>query len=69
MDDEIKVYKIRKHYYVGACPQCDRQFAFRRKWRVEHEFENHRLHTHPTFFDAMRAVGASLNRWREAFSA
>jgi len=68
MDDQIKVYKIRKHYYVGACPQCDKQLAFRRKWRVEYEWEQHRLHVHPTFMDAIRSTTVALNRFREVFS-
>ena len=69
MDDTIQVYKLRKHYYVGACPECNKLFAFRRKWRVEHEFEEHRVHNHPTFMDAIRSTTAALNRFREAWGA
>jgi hypothetical protein len=63
MDDEIQVYKIRKHYYVGACPQCDKHFGFRRKWRVQREWEKHRLHVHPTFMDAIRSTTVALRRF------
>ena len=65
----MKQHKIRKHYWITSCDECDWSIATRAKWRGEFQHEDHRMNMHPTFFDAMASVVRALNRFREAVGA
>lgn len=65
---DFKAYRMRKHLHAGSCPECGKLFMFRARWRVEDEYETHRVAYHPTFMDAMRSVTTALHRFSEVLT-
>lgn len=56
----IKIRRVHKHSHVGECPECGKPFAFRARWRVEAEYEAHRLAKHPNLFDVVRQMSTAI---------